>query len=264
MTGVKRILIVDDEVTLTRFLKELLLADGGDDYEVQTAASGEEALHLLQSHPYNLVLADLKMPGIDGLQLIEAVRQIDPETRTILMTAYGSDYVEKQVQDLSIFRYLPKPFHLDELRLAVREALAGGWTTSKGLLILSAERYEAIARRLYALQAALGCQCIFLANLLGQIILEIGRIPGLNLPGLATVVGERFAATFEMNRLLNSTNARNLDYHESEEYEIYSTSVGEALILLLLYERRVRSNRVGSVWEQLKPVCDDLREMVKA
>lgn len=259
----ERILIVDDEATLTFFLQQTLLAEGADRYEVQTASSGEEALQRLQDHPYDLMLVDLKMPGIDGVQLIEAVRQIDPATRIILMTAYGSMEVEEQAQSLSVFRYMTKPFYVEDLRQAVTDALGGGGTTGQGILILSAERYEKVANRLRELQSDIGCQSIFLTDLVGQIVTDHGQAPGLDLQMLATVIGGRFAATFEMAHLLGSSHAYNLDYHEGERYDVYSTNVGDNLILTIVFDRHVQPSKLGSVWHYTKRAVEDLQGMVQ-
>jgi len=258
MVANKRILIVDDDEIMISFMQRTLLTDKDSEYEVQTAASGEEALRLLQSHPFDLVLADLKMPGIDGLQLIEAVRQIDPDTRTILMTAYGSDEIEQQANRLSVFRYITKPLHLEDLRQAVRDALVGDGITGKGILIMSAERYEALTHRLHELKSDLGCQCVFLADLVGQIVVTIGYLPGLDLAALASVIGGQFATTLEIASVLGTTRVRSLDFRESEKYDIYSTTVGDNLILAILFDRDVRTSRMGSVWDYTRQAVEDL------
>jgi two-component system response regulator (stage 0 sporulation protein F) len=243
-------------------LQQTLLAEGADKYEVQTATSGEEALQFLQGYPYDLILVDLKMPGIDGLQLIEAVRQVDPETRIILMTAYGSMEVEEQAERLSVFRYMTKPFYVEDLRQAVHDALGGGGAAGKGILILSAERYEGVTSRLHELQSNIGCQCVFLADVVGQIVMEVGHAPGLDLQMLATVIGGRFAATFEMARLLGSNDAYNLDYHEGEDYDVYSTNVGDNLILTIVFDRHVQPSKLGSVWYYAKRAIEDILAMM--
>ncbi|MBU0491287.1 MAG: response regulator [Chloroflexi bacterium] len=254
----EKILIVDDEATLTFFLQQTLLAENQGLYQVDTAASGEEALQCLHDRPYDLLLVDLKMPGIDGLQLIEAVRQIDPQTRVILMTAYGADEVESQAQKLSVFRYMTKPFYIEDLRQAVHDALQGGGTTGQGILILSAESYEKVSSRLHDLRSHIGCQCIFLADVVGQIVAEIGQSTGLDVHTLSTVISGRFAATFEMTKLLGNQNAHNLDFHEGERYEIYSANVGNSLILTIVFDRLVQPSKLGSVWYYTKRAIEDL------
>ncbi len=119
----KRILIVDDETKVSFFLGEGLRGLG-DDYEVQVTASAEQALEQMRHRPFDLVVVDLRLPGASGLDLIRWIGQRCPHTRTVLITAYGSPAVEEEARRLRTYRYLTKPFHIEELMHTVREALA--------------------------------------------------------------------------------------------------------------------------------------------
>ncbi len=116
-----RILVVDDEVTTRLSLAELLRLEG---YEVQIAASGEEALALLdQEAPFDLMVVDIKMPGIDGLQLTEAVQQRSPDTVLILLTAFGSLETAIQALRRGAHDYLLKPCPVSQILESVRQGL---------------------------------------------------------------------------------------------------------------------------------------------
>lgn len=118
----QQILIVDDETTLVFFLKQdlrqLELA-----CQVDNAARGEEALSKLTLNKYDLLITDLKMPGINGLTLIEVARTLQPEISVILMTAFGSREVEEQAGQLRVDGYLTKPFPMTTLRDLVTKLL---------------------------------------------------------------------------------------------------------------------------------------------
>ncbi len=111
----QQILIVDDEPTLVFFLKQDLhqseLA-----CQVDNAAGGEEALSKLTLNKYDLLITDLKMPGINGLTLIEVARSLQPDISVILMTAFGSREVEDRASQLQVDGYLTKPFPTAKLR----------------------------------------------------------------------------------------------------------------------------------------------------
>lgn len=116
-----RILVVDDEVTTRLSLAELLRLEG---YEVQIAASGEEALAILaQEEPFDLMVVDIKMPGIDGLQLTEAVQQRSPDTVIILLTAFGSLETAIQALRRGAHDYLLKPCPVSQILESVRKGL---------------------------------------------------------------------------------------------------------------------------------------------
>jgi DNA-binding NtrC family response regulator len=119
-----RILIVDDEQNLVFFLKEALVFRFPDGC-VDTAYSGEEGLSRLAVSGYDLIIADYRMPGFNGLELIKGVRYLDPRTSIILMTAYGSEELWQEAQKLGVARCFGKPFDMDEMLLAVSELLPG-------------------------------------------------------------------------------------------------------------------------------------------
>jgi two-component system NtrC family response regulator len=115
-----KILIVDDDASLRRVLEYNLAEEG---YAVATACSGEEALAALGKGAFDLVVTDIQMPGISGMELLARVRQETPETQVIVITAFGT--IERAVEAMKAgaFEYVTKPFNRDELKLAVRKAL---------------------------------------------------------------------------------------------------------------------------------------------
>ena len=116
------ILIVDDEENLVYFLKQALLFRFPDSV-VDAAYSGEEGLSRLAVNPYDLIIADYRMPGFSGLDLIKGVRYLDPRTSIILMTAYGSEELWEEAKELGVIHYFSKPFEIDEVLSAVSQLL---------------------------------------------------------------------------------------------------------------------------------------------
>lgn len=114
-----RILVVDDEGPQREILRTILSAEG---YSVETAPGGTEALKRCQEKSYDLVLTDLRMPGTDGLSLVERLMRADPPTLVILMTAYGSLDSAEQALKKGAFDYLTKPLEREELLLTVKRA----------------------------------------------------------------------------------------------------------------------------------------------
>jgi len=119
-----RILIVDDEQALVRLLEQILLLNYPDAV-VDGAYSGEEALSYLALGTYDLIVADLRMPGLDGLDLVKDVRHLDPSVPVVLMTAYGSSLVRQEALNLGVACYLSKPFGTDEFLQVVQDCLTG-------------------------------------------------------------------------------------------------------------------------------------------
>ncbi len=114
------VLIVDDEKNYRLIMETLLTQEG---YQVLTADSAASALEVLREAEPDLVVTDMKMPGMDGLELLAAVKEIDADLPVIVMTAYGT--VEKAVEAMKMgaFDYLTKPFQNDEMLLGIGKAL---------------------------------------------------------------------------------------------------------------------------------------------
>ena len=121
---VSKILIVDDEKPLVGVLQQILSLDFPE-VRIDAAFSGEEALSRLAGSGYDLIIADLRMPGFDGLELIKGVRYMEPEVPIILMTAFGSESVKGQADQLGVNHYLDKPFDVNEIVRVVGYYLSG-------------------------------------------------------------------------------------------------------------------------------------------
>ena len=117
-----RILIVDDESTLAFFLKQGLI-EADHAFIVEAAASGEEALTKLTYNRYDLLITDLKMPGISGFTLVEVARSLHPHIAVIFMTAFGSPEVQEEAKQLRVDAYLTKPFPIAHLQSVVEAVL---------------------------------------------------------------------------------------------------------------------------------------------
>ena len=117
-----RVLVVDDEKAMLLALRGLLAKEG---YEVETASSGEEGLARIESGNFHVVLTDLSMSGVSGMELLERARALDPELAVIMVTAHGNEKAAVQAMKLGASDYVPKPFDNDELRIVVRRAMEG-------------------------------------------------------------------------------------------------------------------------------------------
>ena len=118
----KRVLVVDDEETLTWSMMKTLSKDSAT-YELITANTGKEALRVLENNGINVVVTDIRMPDINGLDLLSTIREKYPGIKVIIMTAYGSPEVQKEASRRGSFHYLEKPFEIDDLRTLILDAL---------------------------------------------------------------------------------------------------------------------------------------------
>jgi len=114
-----RILVVDDEPVIRFSLVELLESDGHD---VRAAEHAPAALAALEAYPVDVVVSDLKMPGMDGLELLEEVRIRHPDIAFVLLTAHGDERTAVRALKLGAWDYVPKPFDNEEIRATLRRA----------------------------------------------------------------------------------------------------------------------------------------------
>ena len=115
-----RLLVVDDERGILVALKGLF---GKEGYEVETAESGEEALARVKAGPFDVIITDLSLQGMSGLDLMRSVRQLDPGCAVLMITAYGTQRIAVEAMKAGAEDYLPKPFDNDELRIKVRNVM---------------------------------------------------------------------------------------------------------------------------------------------
>jgi DNA-binding NtrC family response regulator len=115
-----KILVIDDDNSLRRVL-EYNLQEAG--YQVYTAATGEEGLRLFSEETPALVISDMKMSGMDGMQVLKAIKDFSPETVVIIITAFGTVDVAVEAMKAGAYDYITKPFNREELRLTVGKAL---------------------------------------------------------------------------------------------------------------------------------------------
>ncbi len=141
MTKMPRILVVDDEAAMRQSLRDWLMED---DYEVDLAASGEDAISMARDRSWDIILLDLKMPGMDGLETMIRLKKMIPETEILMMTAYGSIDTAVQAMKEGAFDYLVKPFDPDEIDMLIKKIVAHKELVLENILLRKklAERHQ--------------------------------------------------------------------------------------------------------------------------
>lgn len=114
----EKILIVDDQFGIRILLNEVLQKEG---YQTFQAANGIQALEIVDNHSPDLVLLDMKIPGMDGIEILKRLKAINADIQVIIMTAYGELDMIQESKDLGAITHFAKPFDIDEIRDAVRK-----------------------------------------------------------------------------------------------------------------------------------------------
>jgi len=115
------ILVVDDEPVARQSLTDILRLEG---YAVNSVPNGQAAVEYVRTHPVELMIVDLRMPGMDGLEVVQVINQVSPETEVVLLTAFGSTETAVQALRLRIHDYLLKPAPPSQVVNSVKKGLA--------------------------------------------------------------------------------------------------------------------------------------------
>jgi two-component system, response regulator, stage 0 sporulation protein F len=114
------ILVVDDQMGIRRLLYEAFLSEG---YQVDMAGSGFEALAKVKESVPDLVLMDMKMPGMNGLEALQEMNKLNIDLKVIMMTAYGELEIITEAKKLGVKEYITKPFDINEIRSLVKKII---------------------------------------------------------------------------------------------------------------------------------------------
>ncbi len=117
----QRILVIDDELDMLMLLR--MIIEDNTDYEVETTNNPSEALKMVTENDYDLVISDLKMPGMDGLELCDEVKDIKPDLPLIMITAYGSLETADEAMKKGVADFITKPFRKDSILFTINRVL---------------------------------------------------------------------------------------------------------------------------------------------
>jgi len=116
-----KVLIVDDQFGIRILLNEVFQKEG---YQTFQAANGVQALEILTKNKPDIVLLDMKIPGMDGIEILKRMKKLNQHIRVIIMTAYGELDMIQEARDLGALTHFAKPFDIDDLRDAVKKYIA--------------------------------------------------------------------------------------------------------------------------------------------
>jgi DNA-binding NtrC family response regulator len=117
----KHLMVIDDEPIVGKRLKTVLEKSG---YSVETFTDGATALRAMEVKPFDIIITDLKMEGIDGMKILAMTRKKNPDSKVIIITGYGRKATAREALSKGAFYFLTKPFRLEELRQVIRRAEA--------------------------------------------------------------------------------------------------------------------------------------------
>ena len=251
-----RILVVDDEPHTRDFICDGLQALGITD-QVVGASTAEEALNEVARHVPELVITDIRMPGLNGLDLARYLRQAYPSTKIIVVTGYSTHDIEKSVAALAVTALLKKPFGLDTLGQIVRQALSDT-IVPQPLAAATAPSQETLERQLGSLQRNVGALWVGLYHTDSHLVFHTGLDSQLDRP-IEQIIHPVWPD--QLARLAERGGNCFL-LVESPPYDMYFCSVGQAHCLTLIYDRRWQTHRIGAIWLTTRQTINDLKGLL--
>lgn len=262
MADAKQILVVDDHFEMLEFLRSMLELSNRE-YEVRAVPSAEEGILEMTRTQFDLIISDVRLPGISGFEFARRLRKTGYETPVIMITAYSSDQGRQEAESLNVFKYFEKPLDTDNVLTAVHRALHGDEPDA-------AQRFHSsdstavsanVERRLDTLRTDTGAIQLMLATREGDVLYASGN-HALNLPALAKIISRNIKDSFALAAMLGTEEPFSLQYHAGEQIELYCANIGESHFLTLFFDASARRGRIGTVWVFTQRAISDLQVML--
>jgi CheY-like chemotaxis protein len=266
MADAKQILVVDDHFEMLEFLRSMLELSS-EDYQVLGVPSAEEGFLELRRTPFDLLITDLRLPGMSGFDLVRKVKNTSPEMPIIMITGYSSEQGKKEAAELGVFRYFQKPLDTESLLATVYSALYGrqpalGDAAAAGSEPLQLDP-EAV-KRLDMLRSDTGARMIVLGNGRGGILYQAGEAGDLNVPQLALTIAGAVNDSFLLADQLGSDEPFAIQYQAGQRFDLYNANVGRDHFLAIFFDAAARRGRIGTIWVFAQRAIKDLLPLLLA
>lgn len=266
MADAKQILVVDDHFEMLEFLRSMLELSN-QDCEVLAVPSAEEGLLELRRAQFDLLITDVRLPGMSGFDLVRRVKALGRDIPVIMITAYSSNQGRKEAADLGVYRYFQKPLDTDSVLTAVHTALHGESVTLPPTTLAAAEPAKTavsddLQRRLDSLRVDTGAMHLTLSSTKGDILFSAGDGRQFNLPKLLGIVADNLKTSFLLADEMGATEPFTLQYHVGDNFEFYCANVGRGHFLSLFFDMAARRGRIGTIWVFTQRAIKDLVAML--
>ena len=271
------VLVVDDAPQICKALSDVLTASG---YSVRTAPSGERALQIMESSEFDLIITDLKMSGMSGMDLIARVKERAPHLSIVILSGYGDmDDVIKAMR-VGITDYLKKPFSIDEVldvvKREVKKSQARAAAVTPAAPSASAEaRPDARPARVYIfsrpdldkievslskLRAQTAAESVLLLEEAGYVIAAKGMVADTDVQALSSLIVGGRSMSNQLATLLGEGDGFAMNYLEGQRVSVYTTGLGQGLFLVIVVPKGTKQ---GVVWLYAKEAAAEIEEITR-
>lgn len=242
-----RILLVEDERQVSRMLRTCLELSGRQ-WVINETPSAEEALLELARGPVDLVVTDLVLPGMSGLDLLARVRRLCPEARAIVITGHPSRASRAEAEALGVVAYLPKPIRTNFFLEAVDRALSLSRASEPPVRVHEAGK-AAMAEGLMAVLSELGAVAAYLIDRNASLVVQAGDLGDVNLKSALPEMAVGFRAALRVSDQLGGLLPANFLYFDGDENAVFLTNVGSYFGLAIVFAGKLEAARLERVVE---------------
>jgi CheY-like chemotaxis protein len=253
---IPRILLVDDERQVSHMLRSSL-EYSGQEFVVVDVPSGEEALLELARGPVDLLVADLRLPGMTGFELLEQVQKQNPSARAIMITGQPTEEAKEKAKELGVIAFLAKPIRTSYFLEAVNRGLQGRTDAPPAEGVLEEEK-AFMAEWLLSMQKELGAEATLLLDNRGEIVVEAGDLANVDMNATMPSLMAAYAAGVKISRMLDCQVPGNFQYFEGDEIDFYLASVGAYYALVILFKGKQPVDQMSAVVHYCRRTANDL------
>lgn len=271
----KEILVVDDDQRVLHYLQRSL-ETMGEGYNIIAVNSAKDVLNYVQTSKPDLVISDLRMPDVNGLELLKLIRAMHSDAKLVLMTAYGTEKVQEAAKALGVYRFITKPFRTENLVSIARSALNADDNIAvgaDGILIIPEQCLLEINEVLLKLRVELRPDLAIMADMAGHVVTHVGTTMGLDVNSIVALVAGNFATAGELDSIFERAKVgETVDletdkpiYYATQEgvnYDSYSANVGNNLFFTVIFNRRDAKNKAGMVWLNMRRTFRELQIII--
>jgi CheY-like chemotaxis protein len=255
-----RILLVDDQRQVSRMLRASLELSG-EGYVVVDSPSGEEALLELARGPVDLLVTDLRLPGISGLDLLARVRQLNPNARAILITGQPTDEIQALAQQMGVVAFLRKPIGTSFFLEAVARALVLSEEPIKTAQVAEEEKPR-LAERLASLRRDLGAEAVLLVDERAEVVARSGELLGFDLTSVLAALVTSCSSGQKVSMLLASSTPGTFQFYAGGAHDFFLANVGADFAVLIAFPGGKGNRQIGAVLHLVQPAIRDLYKAV--
>lgn len=269
MADVKQILVVDDHFEMLEFLRSMLELSNRD-HQVLGVPSAEEGFLELRRTPFDLVITDVRLPGMSGFELVRQIQALRPDLPIIMITAYSSSQGKREAAELGVYRYFEKPLDADALLASVHTALYGddAAPTADELPVpdepaLDVAITDEARGRLQTLRSDTGAAQVILAAADGNVVFTVGERRDVDALSLAQILAKELENSLLLAQALASPDPVMLHYQAGEKVDLYSANIGREFFLMMLFDVESRRGRISTVWIFAQRAIKDLKGLLQ-